>query len=166
MVMMPWGRNFDRAHLGKVIRLHNPVLIQSRDIVLSSVLDCFKMSFVMAFRPYKWIKQMVLSPPFRVLIATGKTFFLGHLISQYGFSQGATRGASMLPTIEVLGDSVIVSKQYRRGRNVKVGDVVQFDSVAEPRESVIKRVIGLEGDYVLRNSPGSRYDDMIQVSCI
>jgi inner membrane protease subunit 1 len=120
----------------------------------------------MAFRPFRWIKPIIFSPPFRVLTATAKTFFLGHLIWQYGFAQGATRGASMLPTFEVLGDSVIVSKQYRRGRNIKVGDVVQFDSVAEPRESVIKRVIGLEGDYVLRNSPGSRYDDMIQVSCV
>ncbi len=68
----------------------------------------------------------------------------------------------MLPTFEVKGDSVIISRYYRRGRNVKVGDVVQFDSVVEPGEGVIKRVLGLQGDYVMRDTPGST-DSMIQV---
>jgi len=70
----------------------------------------------------------------------------------------------MLPTFEVLGDWLIVSKQYRRGRGIKVGDVVQFDSVAETGEGAVKRVLGLEGDYVLRNTPGAKHNDMIQVS--
>jgi len=69
----------------------------------------------------------------------------------------------MLPTFEVAGDSVIVSRYYRRGRGVKVGDVVSFDSVVEPGESVLKRVLGLQGDYVLRDTPGTT-DTMIQVS--
>ena len=68
----------------------------------------------------------------------------------------------MLPTFEVTGDSVIISRYYRRGRKVKVGDVVQFDSVVEPGEGVIKRVLGLQGDYVMRDAPGST-DSMIQV---
>jgi len=68
----------------------------------------------------------------------------------------------MLPTFEVRGDSVIISKFYRRGRGIKVGDVVSFHSVVEPGESVIKRVLGLEGDYVLRDTPEST-DLMIQV---
>jgi len=72
----------------------------------------------------------------------------------------------MLPTFEVLGDHVIISKHYRRGRGIEIGDVISFDSVVEPGEGVIKRVLGMEGDYVLRNSPGSRYDDMIQVSSV
>lgn len=69
----------------------------------------------------------------------------------------------MLPTMEVAGDSVLISRHYRRGRDVKVGDVVSFSSVAEPGEVAIKRVIGLEGDYVLRNSPGSGSNEMVQV---
>jgi Signal peptidase, peptidase S26 len=69
----------------------------------------------------------------------------------------------MLPTFEVIGDSVIISRYYRRGRGVKVGDIVSFDSVVEPGESVIKRVLGMPGDYVLRDTPGTT-DTMIQVS--
>lgn len=69
----------------------------------------------------------------------------------------------MLPTFEVLDDWVISSKSYRRGRGVQVGDLVTFRSVTEPGERVIKRVMGLEGDYVLRDTPGSGSDKMIQV---
>lgn len=68
----------------------------------------------------------------------------------------------MLPTLEVVGDWVLVSKTYRRGRGVAVGDLVSFDSVVEPGQQVIKRVLGLQGDYVLRDTPGTN-DKMIQV---
>ena len=69
----------------------------------------------------------------------------------------------MIPTSEVLGDSFIISKVYRRGRGIKVGDVVTFYSVLEPQGYVMKRVLGLEGDYVLRDSPDSDSDQMVQV---
>jgi inner membrane protease subunit 1 len=72
----------------------------------------------------------------------------------------------MLPTLEVLGDGVIVDRWYRRGRGIQVGDLVTFDSVIEPGESVLKRVLGIEGDYVLRDTPESGSDVMIQVSYI
>jgi inner membrane protease subunit 1 len=75
-----------------------------------------------------------------------------------------TWGASMLPTIEVMGDHVLISKQYRRGRDIKVGDIIGFNSVYEPGESVIKRVLGMPGDYVLRDTPGSTSNAMLQVS--
>lgn len=60
----------------------------------------------------------------------------------------------MLPTIEVVGDMVLIDKGYRRGRGVVVGDVVSFDSVVQPGERVIKRVVGMEGDFVGRDTPG------------
>jgi inner membrane protease subunit 1 len=69
----------------------------------------------------------------------------------------------MLPTLEVVGDQVLLSKHYRRGRDIQVGDIVSFDSVVDPRERVIKRVLGLEGDYVLRDTP-EKNDVMIQVN--
>lgn len=68
----------------------------------------------------------------------------------------------MLPTFEVLGDWVLISRAYRRGKDIKVGDVVSFDSVVDPAERVIKRVIGMPGDYVLRDTPGTS-ETMIQV---
>lgn len=69
----------------------------------------------------------------------------------------------MLPTLEVYKDGVLVSRWFRRGRGIEVGDVVAFDSVAETGERVIKRVIGLEGDYVLRDTPGTTTGQMLQV---
>jgi len=44
-----------------------------------------------------------------------------------------------------------------------VGDIVSFDSVIEPDERVIKRVLGLEGDYVMIHTPGSGSSSMIQI---
>lgn len=70
----------------------------------------------------------------------------------------------MLPTFEVMMDGLLISKHYRRGRNVEVGDIVTFDSVVEPGGKVIKRVLGLEGDYVMRDTPGSGSQEMLQVS--
>ena len=68
----------------------------------------------------------------------------------------------MLPTFQVTDDWVLVSRLYRGGKGIVVGDIVTFDSVVEPGEKVIKRVLGLEGDYVLRDTPG-KGDTMIQV---
>ncbi|POS86743.1 hypothetical protein EPUL_000791 [Erysiphe pulchra] len=70
----------------------------------------------------------------------------------------------MLPTLQVLGDNVLIARSYRRGRGIQVGDVVSFASVIKPGERVIKRVIGLPGDWVLRDTPlGSSKSMMIQV---
>ena len=87
-----------------------------------------------------------------------------HVFWKFGYSIEPTLGASMLPTIEVMGDHVLISKKYRRGRGVQVGDVVGFNSVYEPGETVIKRVLGMPGDYVLRDTPESPSAAMIQVS--
>ncbi|KAH7342621.1 signal peptidase-like protein I [Rhexocercosporidium sp. MPI-PUGE-AT-0058] len=94
------------------------------------------------------------SHPLRLLSASLKTILLAHVFVTYGYSLVPTSGASMLPTIEVVGDMVLIDKGYRRGRGVVVGDVVSFDSVVQPGERVIKRVIGLEGDFVGRDTPG------------
>lgn len=69
----------------------------------------------------------------------------------------------MLPTFEVLGDHLLISKLHRKGRGVEVGDIVSFDSVAEPGERVIKRVLGLPGDYVTKDTPETGSSEMIQV---
>jgi inner membrane protease subunit 1 len=107
-------------------------------------------------------KRRYAGHPIRLATAALKTILLTHVIWHYGYSWNPVGGASMLPTFEVVGDSVIISRFYRRGRGIKVGDVVSFSSVVEPGESVIKRILGLEGDYVLRDSPEST-DLMVQV---
>ena len=124
----------------------------------------------MAFRT---LSQLIVaryaSSPFRLFVFTLKSTLLYHLITTHLYHIEPTQGASMLPTISVLGDWVLISKLHRRGRDIKVGDIVAFNSVVDPDERVIKRVIGMEGDYVLRDTPDQDGDmpaSMIQVSRI
>lgn len=117
-------------------------------------------------RPVDILRKRYAGHPLRVLSATIKGLFLAHLFWEHFYAFSPLRGPSMLPTLEVLGDGVIVDRWYRRGRGIQVGDLVTFDSVIEPGESVLKRVLGIEGDYVLRDTPESGSDVMIQVSYI
>ncbi|CZS95698.1 related to IMP1 Protease, mitochondrial [Rhynchosporium agropyri] len=86
-----------------------------------------------------------------------------HLFTSYIYDIVPTAGPSMLPTILVLGDWMLVDKRFRRGRGVEVGDIVSSYSVVEPGEQIMKRVIGMEGDYVLRNTPGEGGEGMLMV---
>jgi signal peptidase I len=54
---------------------------------------------------------------------------------------------SMIPTLEI-NDRVLVNKFIYRFRDPQRGDIVVFQSVDNPREDLIKRVIGLPGDKV------------------
>lgn len=69
----------------------------------------------------------------------------------------------MLPTFMVDGDWLVIAKRFQKGKNIEVGDIVSFQSTYEPGARVIKRVIGVGGDYVLRDTPGSASNAMIQV---
>jgi len=113
--------------------------------------------------PFRSIRERYAGHPARLFIAVLKFGFAAHVFSEFGYVAVPAWGASMLPTFEVLGDWMLVSRLYRRGRGIEVGDIVTFDSVAEPGERVIKRVLGLEGDYVMMDTPGTGSDEMIQV---
>jgi inner membrane protease subunit 1 len=58
----------------------------------------------------------------------------------------------MLPTLYFEGDWVLINKLCRRGRGIRVGDVVSARNPLKPEEMVIKRVIGMPGDFVLADS--------------
>ena len=60
----------------------------------------------------------------------------------------------MLPTLSVAGDSVLINKQHRRGRGIVVGDLVNIKHPMFPEEGAIKRVLGMPGDFVGRDTPG------------
>jgi inner membrane protease subunit 1 len=68
----------------------------------------------------------------------------------------------MLPTLSAFGNYVIINKSYRRGRGVEVGDIVSFKHPVREGEYAVKRVLGLEGDFVLMYTPGAN-DTMLQV---
>ncbi|KAF4546218.1 Mitochondrial inner membrane protease [Lasiodiplodia theobromae] len=88
-----------------------------------------------------------------------------HAFFSFGWTVKPTWGASMVPTIQVLGDCVLISKHYRRGKNIVVGDVVNYENPFKLGSGVIKRVIGMPGDFVLRDTPHAEGSEgmMIQV---
>lgn len=72
----------------------------------------------------------------------------------------------MLPTLAVQGDSVWVDSRYRLGRNLKVGDLVSFKHPIVPSALAIKRVMGMPGDFVVRDTidgDASQSEIMLQV---
>ncbi|EHA47452.1 hypothetical protein, variant [Pyricularia oryzae 70-15] len=101
--------------------------------------------------------------PIKPTIWVLKTFALFHVFFYNGYSYSATWGPSMLPTFEVVGEAAVINRTYRRGRNIGVGDVVAYDIPVEKKDTGMKRVIGMPGDYVLINSPESGSSEMIQV---
>jgi inner membrane protease subunit 1 len=105
----------------------------------------------------------LLGHPFRLLFRTVKYFCFAHLFWEYGYSIGPAEGPSMLPTFEVSNEWILISKLYRYGRGIQVGDLVNYKIPIEPHAEGIKRVVGLPGDYVLIDSPDSGSDAMIQV---
>jgi signal peptidase I len=54
---------------------------------------------------------------------------------------------SMIPTLEI-GDRVLVNKFIYRFTEPKRGDIVVFESVDNPKEDLIKRVVGVPGDRI------------------
>jgi hypothetical protein len=105
------------------------------------------------------------------LTSTGEGFGLGiaillsaHIFFDHGYSWTGTWGPSMLPTLNASGTSVVISKWYRRGRGIQVGDIVSYKHPIQGKLTTIKRVIGMPGDFVLRDTPGKGDGTMLQVS--
>ena len=69
----------------------------------------------------------------------------------------------MLPTLNVHGDWIYVSRFSRRGKGVQVGDVVSVKHPMFPGVGAAKRILGMPGDFVLRDSPESGSQMMVQV---
>lgn len=89
-------------------------------------------------------------------------FLVGHLFWNHVCSWNGCYGPSMLPTLEIRDDVVMISKLHAHGRWIKAGDVISFDHPVRQDYSAIKRVIGMPGDYVLQNTPGTS-DVMVMV---
>lgn len=59
----------------------------------------------------------------------------------------------MYPTVHLFGDSLLISKFHKYGRGIGVGDVVIYKHPWILMTPAAKRVIGMPGDYVLKNGP-------------
>jgi len=88
---------------------------------------------------------------------------LFHITVSYFYEISWTWGISMLPTLSADGAAVLISKYYRRGRGVEIGDLVSYAHPLKPGYQAIKRVVGLEGDFVARDSPHKGSGAMIQI---
>lgn len=114
-------------------------------------------------RAYYQRHRGTASAPFLVALGTLKGIVACHLLWEHGISFGSAAGSSMLPTFSVYGDYILVSKYYRRGRDVKVGDVIFYDIPIFRRAQGVKRIMGMPGDYVLHGDPDTGSQVMIQV---
>ncbi|KAK3945073.1 hypothetical protein QBC46DRAFT_372674 [Diplogelasinospora grovesii] len=112
----------------------------------------------MSFRYFR----PLIGHPFKGVLFTAKFLAFAHLCLEYGYSTAPAAGPSMLPTFDILGDWVLVSKRHRYGRDVSVGDLVAY-SIPINEDLGVKRVLGLPGDYVMIDTPESGSEAMIQV---
>lgn len=69
----------------------------------------------------------------------------------------------MVPTINARGVWVYTDFTSRRGRGVKVGDVVDFNHPMIQGAGAIKRVMGMPGDFVVKDGGQGDGKMMIQV---
>lgn len=78
-----------------------------------------------------------------------------------------SEGPSMLPTVNVRGDFLLISRMHRNGKGIQVGDVVRFNHPTFLGLHGAKRVLGMPGDFVCRDQPCStgagEQPDMMQV---
>ncbi|GMH26299.1 hypothetical protein Nepgr_028142 [Nepenthes gracilis] len=77
-----------------------------------------------------------------------KYFCLLQVTRTHIFNAAFVSGASMLPTINLTGDIVLVDLISTRRSKVSRGDLVLVRSPENPRKIVTKRLIGIEGDRV------------------
>ncbi|KAI9020505.1 peptidase S24/S26A/S26B/S26C, partial [Hyaloraphidium curvatum] len=71
-------------------------------------------------------------------------------------------GGSMLPTLNVSYEAVILDTLTARCGTIRLGDVVVYRSPTNPAVSVCKRIVGLPGDTVCAD-PLSRHRNMVTV---
>ena len=93
-------------------------------------------------------------PLLRTALAALKLAAFGHVMLQHVASPGLPFGPSMLPAFEISQECILVSHAHRHGRGVRVGDVVVYAIPTDAANNGVKRVLGLEGDYVLKETPG------------
>ncbi|GMY33473.1 birch protein [Fagus crenata] len=71
-----------------------------------------------------------------------------HVTSNYLCSPTLVYGPSMLPTLNLTGDVLLAEHVSPRLGKAGPGDVVLLRSPVDPRRTLTKRVVGMEGDTV------------------
>lgn len=103
--------------------------------------------------PLPYLPEAFTFHKFRTLaFLVPKIFCFGHLVTAYVGYEALTHGPSMLPTLAGQGDRVFISAHYRHGRDIAVGDLVSFKHPCVPGTEAVKRVAGMPGDFVMRDT--------------
>ncbi len=89
----------------------------------------------------------------RLILFQFNLFLIGHLVVTYLYTVRPTGGPSMLPTMAAEGGWVVISLMHKRGHGIKIGDLVSYDIPVRQGFRGIKRVVGMPGDFVVRDTP-------------
>jgi inner membrane protease subunit 1 len=95
-----------------------------------------------------------------------KIALFAHIFQRYIGGIGPTTGISMVPTMPASYRKrpwILYSSLYRRGRGLKVGDVITYTSPIFSTDTGCKRIIGMPGDFVSVVTPGRRDGDVEEV---
>lgn len=72
----------------------------------------------------------------------------------------------MVPTLSAKGDWIAINKWYRRGRDIQVGDLVDFVHPLIPGVGAVKRIVGMPGDFVVSNYTPQGVEDHDRVKIV
>ncbi|KAK8651885.1 hypothetical protein V6N13_141462 [Hibiscus sabdariffa] len=78
----------------------------------------------------------------------GKFLCLLHVTDAYVLSSNHVLGPSMLPTLNITGDVVLVEHLSHRLGKLGSGDLVLVRSPLDPKKTLTKRIVAMEGDKV------------------
>ncbi|KAF2822296.1 LexA/Signal peptidase [Ophiobolus disseminans] len=99
----------------------------------------------------------------RIAFNLSKVALVVHIFQRYIGGISPTAGMSMVPTIPVHYHKrpyILYSSLHRRGRGVKVGDVITYKSPVVASSQGCKRIVGMPGDFVSVVTPGRRDEDI------
>ncbi|KAE8677314.1 mitochondrial inner membrane protease subunit 1-like isoform X2 [Hibiscus syriacus] len=77
-----------------------------------------------------------------------KFFGVLHVTNTYVLSSNHVMGPSMLPTLSITGDVVLVERVSHRLGKLGSGDLVLVRSPLDPKRNLTKRIVAMEGDKV------------------
>ena len=120
----------------------------------------------MTWNSMTWVARLLPRSPrltFGNAVGSVKYIFIFHFLVTHVGSFALTAGPSMLPTINAQGVWIYIDKRFRRGRGIQVGDVVDFQHPMVQGVGAMKRVMGMPGDFVVKDGGEGSGKMMIQV---
>ena len=105
--------------------------------------------------------------PLKLILSTLKLTCAIHLLQTHIVQIAPASGPSMLPTFTVAGEYVLTDATHARNRRsqLRPGDLVTYRIPVFRHDLGLKRLVGLEGDYVSIGTVGEKGEDMMIQVC-